>query len=676
MYANIAVPAPLHKLFTYRIPEALKAQTVPGMRAVVSFRKRHVIGYIISLTEKAPERGETKEIKEITDLPDSEPLFRPKFLKLVQWIADYYCAPIGDVCKATLPNAFSKLPKRTIAKTLRKTEIAYDKSNTAVGLQLKEEQMSAFEQLKKIIGPPSFSATLLHGITGSGKTEIYLRLIADVLKKGGETIFLVPEIGLTPQLLSRVRERFGKLVSIYHSGLSDSIRLNEWEKMRRGKTKIVVGTRSAVFAPFPNLGLIIVDEEHDTSYKQEESPRYNGRDTAVMRAKLEEIPVVLGSATPSIESFYNAKTKKYHYIHLEKRATGAELPKVELIDMCAARNGKRHQNISRALITEISKSLRDKHQVMLFLNRRGYAPFVLCKDCGFTPTCPNCEITLTYHLQNRSLVCHYCNFKIRAPDICEKCGGIDIKPLGLGTQKIEKELSELFPGARIARLDRDIAGKKNAVRDILKKMKNGLIDILVGTQMITKGHDFSNVTLVGIIDSDISLNIPDFRASERTFQLLTQVAGRAGRGEHPGKVLIQTFSPHQPPIQCAKEHDYFSFYDMEIKQRKSCEYPPFTRIANITLKGNNEKKVSEYSEVLGRHLNSLKTKGLKEELTILGPAPAVLKKISGKYRWQILLKGKKVSVLSSVLKEAIKFSEKNAPSGVNVIIDVDPANTL
>lgn len=669
MYANVAVPAPLHKMFTYGVPSNLADRAKPGMRAVVSFHRRNVVGYIIELTKNAPSRGVAKDI---IDIPDESPTFSPAMIKLISWMADYYCAPVGDCFRAASPVVLNRVPKETTGR--KRTQLP---GNIEDVLPTSEPefttgQTQALDKLRSGLNG-GFHTTLLHGITGSGKTEIYLKLIDDMIKSGRQSILLVPEIGLTPQLLGNVKARFGDLASVYHSGLTDKNRLIEWQKMRKGETKVVVGTRSAVFAPFDRLGLIIVDEEHDSSYKQEESPRYQGRDTAIVRAKFEDVPVILGTATPAIETFHNAKTKKYSYIYLGTRATGAELPSVKIVDLKTERPSDRKAgSIFPALKGAIQETLDAKKQVMLFLNRRGYASFLLCKDCGFTPTCPNCDITLTYHLHGHNLVCHYCDYKIPGPDVCEKCGGTNVSPLGLGTQKIEEELLRLFPNARIGRLDRDISSKRGAGEDVLKKMRDGEIDILIGTQMITKGHDFPNVTLVGVIDSDVSLNIPDFRSSERTFQLLTQVAGRAGRAEHPGKVMIQTYTPDNHAIAHSQNHDYFAFYDSEIGHRGEVGYPPFSRLANLLIRGNDEKKVRAYAEALGSYLG----RDAADGLTILGPVPALLKKVSGKYRWQILLKSVKVSTLSKALKKVIEHSDENAPAGVQIITDVDPSSTL
>lgn len=669
MYANVAVPAPLHKLFTYSVPDHLLSRAKPGMRAVVSFHRRKLVGYIIELTKKAPVQGVAKDLIE---LPDETPTFSPALLKLISWIADYYCAPIGDCCRAASPVVLNRVPKETKSRNTSLANLDLETVLATLAPQFTPDQIRAYDQLTQEL-KAGFHTTLLHGITGSGKTEIYLKLIDDVIKDGKQAILLVPEIGLTPQLLNNVKARFGELASVYHSSLTDKNRLAEWNKMRSGETKVVVGTRSAVFAPFDKLGLIIVDEEHDTSYKQEESPRYQCRDTAIVRAKFEGVPIILGTATPAIETYHNALAKKYSYIYLDKRATGALLPTVQIVDLKTERPSDRKAgSIFPAMRAAIQETLNDKKQVILFLNRRGYASFLLCKDCGFTPTCPNCDITLTYHLHGHNLVCHYCDYKIPGADVCEKCGGTEVSPLGLGTQKIEEELGRLFPAARVGRLDRDISNKRGAGADVLKKMKDGEIDILIGTQMITKGHDFSNVTLVGVIDSDVSLNIPDFRSSERTFQLLTQVAGRAGRAEHPGKVLIQTYTPDNHAIVHSQQHDYFAFYKSEIGHREEVCYPPFSRLANLLIRGNDEKKVKAYAEALGSYLAKAEADGL----TILGPVPAMLKKVSGKYRWQMLIKSEKVSMLSKALKAAIEFSDNNAPAGVQMITDVDPSSTL
>ncbi|MDZ4224679.1 MAG: primosomal protein N', partial [bacterium] len=439
-----------------------------------------------------------------------------------------------------------------------------------------------------------------------GKTEIYLQSIKKVLQAGKQAILLVPEIGLTPQLIGRVQSRLETPVAIYHSGLSDAWRMVYWEKMRKGEINVVVGTRSALFAPFPNLGIIIVDEEHDNSYKQAEGGfYYHARDAAIVRGKLEEAQVILGSATPSLESFHNAKKGKYQYIHLSKRATGALLPSVELIDLRQEKFIEGSRTLSNPMKEAISETLYRGEQSLLLLNRRGFANFLLCEDCGKALECPNCSISLTYHKNPPSLVCHYCDTKIAPPENCPFCQSLAIKPLGEGTQSLEEELKKNFPDAGIFRLDRDTATKREDRHAILKAMKSGKIDILIGTQMIAKGHDFPNVTLVGVILADTHLHLPDFRSREKTFQLLTQVAGRSGRGAKAGRVLIQTFYPEDMSLLCAQKHDFETFSQQELMARETLLYPPFSRLAQIRVQGPDEKNVEMTAKALKKYLGKI-----------------------------------------------------------------------
>ncbi|UCD85298.1 MAG: primosomal protein N', partial [Deltaproteobacteria bacterium] len=425
--------------------------------------------------------------------------------------------------------------------------------------RLTHHQRKALEQINRGLSSRNFSPFLIYGITGSGKTEVYLQAIAGVLSSGGEALVLVPEISLTPQLVSRFRARFGDDVAVLHSSLSEGERYDEWRRIKRGEVRIAIGARSAIFAPFENLRIIVVDEEHDSSYKQEERLKYNARDLAVLRAKLSRGVVVLGSATPSLESYYNAVKEKFTFLKLPDRIGDSTLPAVELVDLKEEWQEK-GKSISPRLREAIDANLAQRGQAILFLNRRGFAPFVLCRECGYVFDCPNCSVSLIYHFQERELVCHYCNHSLSAPTFCPNCKGVRVELLGLGTERLEEEIKGSFPEARADRMDRDTTARKHAHQMILERFNKGEVDILIGTQMVTKGLDYPNVTLVGVISADLSLNFPDFRASERTFQLLTQVAGRAGRGKATGKVIIQSFNPDHYSIQFACQHDYQGFY--------------------------------------------------------------------------------------------------------------------
>jgi len=538
--------------------------------------------------------------------------------------------------------------------------------------ELTSDQGTALTEVSKGIHSKRFSPFLIYGVTGSGKTEIYLRAIEEVLNQGKEAIVLVPEISLTPQLLSRFKDRFGENLSLLHSGLGKGERYDQWRKIWKGEVKIAVGARSAIFAPFKNVGIIVVDEEHDPSYKQEEKLRYHARDLAVVRAKQDEATLLLGSATPSLESFHNAEEGKFRLLKLPERVERKPLPLVEIVDM---RNEE--GLLSEKVRAGLQKNIEAKKQSLLFLNRRGFAHFILCPDCGFTFKCPNCTVTLTYHLRDRSLQCHYCDYRIRAPGDCPQCEGHRLQGMGIGTERLEEEIRFLFPETQVSRMDRDTTRRKHSHQQILKGLESGKIDILVGTQMIVKGHDFPNVTFVGVISADTSLHFPDFRSSERTFQLLTQVAGRAGRGEVFGEVVIQTFNPDHYSIQKAKDHDFIGFYQEESQFRRALDYPPFSRLINFRLVGNSEKKTKAISEEMGKMGQDLLKRGYGKGIEILGPSAAPFAKMRGKFRWQMLAKGKSPKLLHQFAQElAFRLEEETKGKGVNLDIDVDPVFVL
>jgi primosomal protein N' (replication factor Y) len=537
---------------------------------------------------------------------------------------------------------------------------------------LTSQQEGVLSEIVKGVHSKRFSPFLIHGVTGSGKTEIYLRAIEAVLGQGREAIILVPEISLTPQLLSRFKDRFGENLALLHSGLGRGERFDQWRRIWKGKVKIAMGARSALFAPFQNVGIIIVDEEHDPSYKQEEKLKYHARDAAVVRAKEDGATLLLGSATPSLESFHNAERGKFRLLNLPERIEGKPLPRVELVDM-----KKEEGLLSQTLKEALQKNRRDKKQSLLFLNRRGFAHFILCPECGFTFKCPNCSVTLTYHLRDYSLQCHYCDYQIHAPGDCPQCRGHQLRGMGIGTERLEQEIRTLFPEARIARMDRDTTSRKRIHQQILKGLESGMIDILVGTQMIVKGHDFPNVTFVGVVSADTSLHFPDFRSSERTFQLLTQVAGRAGRGEVSGQVVVQTFNPDHYSILRAKDHDFIGFYHEEIEFRRALTYPPFSRLINFRLIGTSEKKTRSIAEEMGRMGKLLLKRGYQKGIELLGPSAAPFAKMKGKYRWHMLAKGKSSQWLHQFAQALVtRMEEKTGMKGVRLDIDVDPVFIL
>ena len=515
---------------------------------------------------------------------------------------------------------------------------------------------------------------LVHGVTGSGKTEVYLRLIGDVLKAGKQAIVLVPEISLTPQMVEWYHKRFGGRAAVIHSRLSDGERCDQWEGIMRGDYDVVIGARSAVFAPFDNIGLIIIDEEHEHTYKSESSPRYLTRSVAKKRCEFHDALLVLGSATPSIETYYGAILGGTGLVRLKERVSGSDLPEVEVVDMREELKEGNRSMFSRRLRSEMEDALKAGGQAILFLNRRGYSAFVSCRSCGSVVKCKKCDISLTYHRGENCLVCHYCGYRKRLPKRCEVCGSDRIRHIGLGTEKLERAVQESFNGARVLRMDMDTTRRKGAHYGILKAFKDKEADILLGTQMIAKGLDFPSVTLVGVVLADFSLNMPDFRAAERTFQLLTQVSGRAGRGDRPGKVVVQTYSPGHYSIEAAKTHDYEGFYKQEIEVRKEFGYPPFTRLINIIVSGEERREVVEGAREMYNGLCE-RNKSLKgKQYVVYGPSQAMHSKIKNKYRWQIIIKAPDLDGIKDIVKETRMELLKSRLKGISIIVDVDPVN--
>lgn len=540
---------------------------------------------------------------------------------------------------------------------------------------LTKEQEQAISKVVTSLNK-GFSTFLLAGVTGSGKTEVYMRIAAEAIKKNCKVLVLVPEIALISQMERRFRARFGECVALLHSGLSAGERYDQWRRIASGEATIAIGARSAIFAPFDNVGVIIVDEEHDISYKQEGGLCYNARDLAVVRAKLNNGVALLGSATPSIQSYYNVTINKFTELTLKKRIEKRSLPEVTIIDLRKIRDYRGVKKfISSELYEAMKETLERGEQILLFLNRRGFASFPVCASCGKAIRCKNCDISLTFHKGANAYKCHYCGFTLAATSNCPTCGSAGIKLLGLGTEKIELTVKSLFPDAKTARMDRDTTTRKGSVLKLLKGLKNNTIDILVGTQMIAKGHDFPNITLVGIICADLSLSLPDFRAGERTFQLLAQVSGRAGRGNVSGRVILQTFNPEHFSILSAKTQDFKAFYNKEIHFRKSLRYPPFSRMVQIKISGNDKKKTRQHALAVGNLCNTLKrnNKSFIKSIEVLGPIEAPLPRIAKQYRWQILLKSLSVKELHSLIHLMMfRNSSKFYRQKVKVVVDMDP----
>jgi primosomal protein N' (replication factor Y) len=539
--------------------------------------------------------------------------------------------------------------------------------------QFNPAQQEALQRIGKNMNARTFGGLLLHGVTGSGKTAVYLAAMRAALEAGRSAILLVPEIGLTPAVAADLHQVFGGEVALLHSALSDKERAEHWHRIRRGEARIVVGTRSAVFAPVTDLALMIVDEEQDSSYKQEETPRYHARDVAVMRAKMANAAVVLGSATPSLESYFNAKKHKYALLEMPDRVEQRPLPEVEIIDMRQEFQETGHEQvISRKLIEEIKERLDRKEQVrkeqvMVLLNRRGYSPVVLCRACGKTLECQNCAIAMTHHKRSRRMECHYCGYTAPVPKACVHCGSEYVYFLGTGSEKLEELLHGLFPQARIARLDRDTVRSHEDFERALHALNEGELDLLVGTQMIAKGHDIHGVTLVGVVGADMALGMPDFRAAERTFQLLTQVAGRAGRGQTQGKVVLQTYFPDHYAVQFAARHDFTGFYEKELQFRKWMHYPPYAALANVLVRSHKLDEALQWSGTLGKWFESTRHEGVR----VLGPAAAPILRLKQDYRYHFVLKSDSREKLNAVLRAMLIYAAQQKIPRTQVIVDVD-----
>ena len=586
----------------------------------------------------------------------------------IEMFADSSRAVVNTLCK----NGYVEIVEKKIerdpfeGKDIERTE----------KLKLNKEQQEAFDIICDSMDDMLFSEFLIFGVTGSGKTEIYLQLIEKTLNENKSSILLVPEISLTPQTVNRFISRFGKEnIAVLHSKLSVGERYDEWNKINEGRAKIIIGARSAIFAPAKDLGIVIIDEEHDSSYKSEMTPRYDAKEIARYIAKENNIPLVLGSATPDLDTFYRAKNEEISLLKLIKRANEKSLPEIEIIDLREELAKGNKSMISTRLYGEIENNLNNKKQTILYLNRRGYSTFIMCRNCGYIAKCKNCDINLTYHSNTNKLKCHYCGREENVLTICPECGSKQIRYFGTGTQKLEFEINKIFPEATTIRMDVDTVSKKNSHEQILDKFKNENIDILIGTQMVVKGHHFPNVTLVGVIAADGSLNIDDFRANEKTFQILTQVAGRAGRGEEKGKVIIQTYNQDNISIECAKKQDYELFYNTEIGMRKQLKYPPFCDIILMGFSSENKKEVEKIANSI--HLY-LKNRVINENIGIIlyKAIPSPIDRIKNKYRWRILIKCKFSEEIIDLLNDALEYSKKLKVKETRITIDLNPNNMM
>jgi len=800
-YCDVSVPVPVDRSFTYELPVTLRHRVQVGCRVLVPFGSRKLTGVVLRLHSETPAQSARSVLK----LLDAEPALDEELLRLARWIAEYYCAPLGEVLRGMLPLSGEtrrttlydlteagrdvarqlivkpetdaalqvlsllqdrqrsaeylaakvagakpalrglvkrgwviaeekhegkdplrlpaeklqaeflrrpeldiklKKPERELlaflelhpgqhnlavlgetikraseaARALARRELIkleIEQVSVASGFerpvpQLNTDQQTACASVDEALKSGQFKAFLLQGVTGSGKTEVYLRSIETALDLGKNALLLVPEIALTPAMAGQFFHRFGKQVAILHSAFGDAERADQWRRIRRGQARVVVGTRSGVFAPVQALGLVIVDEEHDGSYKQQDTPRYHGRDVALMRAKEANAVAILGSATPSVESRYNADQGKYTMLRMPERIAKRPLPQVEIVDMRVEfLETKKQSTFSRKLVEEMEQRLAQGEQTMLLLNRRGFSSFVVCRSCGERLQCTNCSVVLTHHRRDRRMLCHYCGYAEKIPEECPKCGSDFIQFLGTGSERVEDELHQVLPVARIARLDRDSASGKGSFERILHAFRNGEIDILVGTQMIAKGHDIPNVTLVGVVLADIGLSMPDFRAAERSFQLLTQAAGRAGRGDVPGRVIVQTLNPDHYAIRFASEQDYEGFYRKEIEFRKWLRYPPFAAFANVVVRAEKQEEALRKATELGYLLEPA-----AEGVRVMGPAEAPVPRLKNEFRYQILLKAAKRTVLRELLNKLRRYAGQEGWSATALVIDVDPISLM
>jgi len=588
--------------------------------------------------------------------------------------------PLSDLLEAAdvSSSVVRTLEKRAVvevfAREVRRDPLAHMAADNSALVTLTGEQQLALDQIVAKLNERAYTTFLLHGVTSSGKTEIYIRAMREAVKQGLTALMLVPEISLTPVFSRRLRAQFGEAVAILHSSLSEGERTDEWRRIKQGDARVVIGTRSAVFAPLESLGIVIVDEEHDGSYKQDETPHYHGRDTAIVRALRAGAVVVLGSATPSLESFHNAHTGKYAYLRLQTRFGDRALADVQTVDMREVfkRHGK-SQTLSDELKAAVTETFARREQSMILLNRRGFSAFLLCRSCGLAIQCPNCDVTLTYHQYNSSLQCHYCAYIRPVPRACDACEGEYIHYVGLGTEQLEENLKELFPEMNIARLDRDTTRRRGSLEQVLMEFAGGGIDLLVGTQMIAKGHDFHNVTLVGVVSVDVGLSLPDFRAAERTFQLLTQVAGRAGRGDRPGRVIIQTYHPEHYSLVCAKDQNYEEFYRREIVFRRTMHYPPFAALISVLIHDKDHDRGNGTASEFARELRiAARDSGTR----VLGPAPAPISRIRGEYRFQVLIKAQSRARAREALDVAIDRVTTVGHNSRSISVEVDPMNLM
>ena len=663
---GVAVPVPLRRIFTYRVPSEQREAIALGSRVRVPLGRRSVKGTVVAWPAPAPD--EEIEIRSVEGaLPDG-PALNGELLDLTRFVADYYLCSWGEAIEAALPP--DPPPRRRAAPADAPANAPLPPPEP--GPEPSAAQAGALERLLPAVAARAFAPFLLWGATGSGKTEVYLRAAAAALAAGRGVLYLVPEIGLTPLLVSRLAARFPGEVAVLHSGLGPRARRAAWDDVRQGRRRFVVGARSAVFAPVADLGLVVVDEEHDPSYKQEDVPRYSGRDVAVVRARLAGAPVVLGSATPSLESFAHARSGRYTMLALGGRIEDRPLPEVRLVDMRESfRAAGEVTPLSSALVDALRECLERGEQAMILRNRRGWSAALLCPACGRRVTCRHCSLALTWHKRERRMRCHGCGREEARPDACPSCLAPDLRDLGEGTERIEDELARALPGARIERMDRDTVRKRGAHESLLRRFEAGDIDVLVGTQMIAKGHDFPRVTLVGVLAADHALGLPDFRAGERAFQLLTQVAGRAGRGARPGRVIAQAFDPDHPVLVQAAKQDYEGFFEREIRYRRALRYPPLAALVQIIVADTRQAQAWRIAKEVAEALEAPSS----GRLLVTGPGPAPVERLRGLYRMQILARSAGRRRLVEAVAAALAPFERTAARRA-IHVDVDPVSLL
>jgi primosomal protein N' (replication factor Y) len=741
LFADVVFDRPIDQAYSYAVPEGLRAVVAVGKRVQAPFGKgdKPTVGYCVRLSDTGPDRP----VKDIRRVLDDEALLTPDLLRLTRWMADYYLCGWGQVLNAVVPSGakdqagtrslafLEAVPENEIPapptltakqqtalehlrsankpveprrlarlaqcglgpvealvekglarRVVRRVEhgAAKDEEPTAVqpAPTLNGDQLRAWQPIEQALKCGGFRAFLLYGVTGSGKTEMYLRAIEEVVRQGKEALVLVPEISLTPQTIQCFRGRVGA-VAVLHSHLGNAERGGHWRRIAAGGVHVVVGARSAVFAPARKLGLIVIDEEHEGSFKQEATPRYHARDVAVMRARLEGIPIILGSATPSLETWHNGQRGQYTMLTLPNRVLDRPLPQVSLIDIRHEAPRGRFHALTPTLEHAMQRALGEGGQVMLLLNRRGFSTHVHCPDCGYVDFCRFCDLAMTYHRERAVTLCHYCGYEQEPPELCPQCGQTTVRYQGLGTEKLQAEIEDKFGGFVVRRMDSDTMKRPGSHGKVLAAFRKGEIHILLGTQMIAKGLDFPNVTLVGVVNADVGLHLPDFRAPERTFQLLSQVAGRAGRGPRGGKVLVQTFNPEQPCIALAARHDYENFVAAELTHRRAHNYPPFQRLTRLVIRSRSAEDAGAFAERLAGAFRLALPRlqgpgGGAAEVRLLGPAEAPVFRLKGYSRFHFQLQSPSSAVLHQLLRAVVPTARP--PAGVELTVDVDPLNML